>query len=153
MAAGEKTARADLEKLGLVFNIAETQSFRDGLKNGGFYKDWRGRLGEEPFAILEQVLRPAGVMRRKARALSPSFTGRLWTRPGALPAPPFRSAPARSSLQGSRKARRTEGRTAPATCRMVNMGRNSSRRPPLASPSFRTDPQGEAERPPPGWRT
>ena len=36
IAAGEKTAQADLEKFGLVFNIAETQSFRDGLKNGGF---------------------------------------------------------------------------------------------------------------------
>ena len=60
MAAGEKTARADLEKLGMVFNVAETQSFRDGLKSGGFYKDWRGRLGEEPFAILERYSGPLG---------------------------------------------------------------------------------------------
>ncbi len=60
MATGEKTARADLENLGMVFNDAETQSFRDGLKNGGFYKDWRGRLGEEPFAILERYSGPLG---------------------------------------------------------------------------------------------
>jgi TRAP-type C4-dicarboxylate transport system substrate-binding protein len=60
MAAGEKTARADLEKFGMVFNEAETQSFRDGLKNGGFYKDWRGRLGEEPFEILERYSGPLG---------------------------------------------------------------------------------------------
>jgi tripartite ATP-independent transporter DctP family solute receptor len=60
MATADKTARGDLEKLGLVFNVAETQSFRDGLKNGGFYKDWRGRLGEEPFAILERYSGPLG---------------------------------------------------------------------------------------------
>jgi TRAP-type transport system periplasmic protein len=39
---------------GLVFNTARTQSFRDGLKSGGFYKEWRARLGDEPLAILEQ---------------------------------------------------------------------------------------------------
>ena len=60
MAAGEKTARADLEKFGMVFNVAETQSFRDGLKSAGFYKDWRGRLGEEPFEILQRYAGPLG---------------------------------------------------------------------------------------------
>jgi hypothetical protein len=43
-----------LEKAGLAFNTAETQSFRDGLKNGGFYKDWRTKLGDEPWEILER---------------------------------------------------------------------------------------------------
>jgi hypothetical protein len=43
-----------LEKVGLVFNTAETQSFRDGLKSGGFYKDWRTKLGDEPWEILER---------------------------------------------------------------------------------------------------
>jgi hypothetical protein len=46
--------QADLEKAGLVFNVAETQSFRDGLKDGGFYKYWHDKLGDEPWALLEQ---------------------------------------------------------------------------------------------------
>ena len=46
--------RADLEKAGLVFNTAETASFREGLRTGGFYKDWRDKLGDEPWAILEK---------------------------------------------------------------------------------------------------
>jgi len=54
IATGDKAMQAELEGKGLVFNNVDTQSFRDGLKEGGFYKDWRGRLGEEPFAILEQ---------------------------------------------------------------------------------------------------
>ena len=48
------SVQADLEKAGLVFNTAETQSFRDGLKSGGFYKDWRAKLGDEPWEILER---------------------------------------------------------------------------------------------------
>jgi TRAP-type C4-dicarboxylate transport system substrate-binding protein len=54
IAKGDGSVRADLEKAGLVFNVAETQSFRDGLKEGGFYKEWRAKLGEEPFEILER---------------------------------------------------------------------------------------------------
>ena len=52
--SGEKTARGDLEKDGMIFNVAETQSFRDGLKAAGFYKSWRAKLGDEPFEILER---------------------------------------------------------------------------------------------------
>ena len=54
IAKGDRSVQADLEKAGLVFNTAETQSFRDGLKSGGFYKDWRAKLGDEPWAILEK---------------------------------------------------------------------------------------------------
>ncbi len=54
IAKGDATVRADLERAGLVFNVAETQSFRDGLKEGGFYKEWRAKLGDEPFEILER---------------------------------------------------------------------------------------------------
>jgi TRAP-type C4-dicarboxylate transport system substrate-binding protein len=60
MAEGAKTAQADLEKFGMVFNVAETQSFRDGLKTAGFYTQWRTRLGDEPFAILERYSGPLG---------------------------------------------------------------------------------------------
>jgi tripartite ATP-independent transporter DctP family solute receptor len=54
IAKGDRSVQADLEKAGLAFNTAETQSFRDGLKSGGFYKDWRAKLGDEPWAILEK---------------------------------------------------------------------------------------------------
>jgi tripartite ATP-independent transporter DctP family solute receptor len=54
IAAGDKANQAFLETNGLVFNTVETQSFRDGLKTGGFYKSWRAKLGDEPWAILER---------------------------------------------------------------------------------------------------
>ena len=38
----------------MIFNTADTASFRDGLRNGGFYKEWREKLGDQPFAILEK---------------------------------------------------------------------------------------------------
>jgi len=54
IAANDKVVQADLEKAGLVFNTAETQSFRDGLKEGGFYKYWRDKLGDQAWEILEK---------------------------------------------------------------------------------------------------
>ncbi len=50
----DQTIRAELEAKGLVFNQAETESFRDGLRRGGFYKEWREKLGEEPWTLLEK---------------------------------------------------------------------------------------------------
>jgi TRAP-type transport system periplasmic protein len=54
IASKDASVRGDLESKGLIFNTAETASFREGLKTGGFYKEWREKLGEEPFAILEK---------------------------------------------------------------------------------------------------
>jgi len=54
IASGDASVRGDLEAKGLIFNTADTASFREGLRTGGFYKDWREKLGEEPFAILEK---------------------------------------------------------------------------------------------------
>ena len=45
--------RATLEKRGLVFNEVDTAGFRDALKAAGFYKEWRGKYGEEAWAVLE----------------------------------------------------------------------------------------------------
>jgi hypothetical protein len=42
--------KGDLESKGPIFNTADTTSFREGLKSGGFYNEWR----EKPFAILEK---------------------------------------------------------------------------------------------------
>ncbi len=54
IAKNDKIVQGDLEKAGMVFNIAETQSFRDGLKEGGFYKYWHEKLGDQPWDILEK---------------------------------------------------------------------------------------------------
>ena len=54
IAAGDKAMQAELEGKGLVFNTVDTQSFRDGLKTGGFYKSWRAKLGDEPWQLLEK---------------------------------------------------------------------------------------------------
>ena len=45
--------RGTLEKRGLVFNEVDTAGFRDALKTAGFYKEWRGKYGEEAWAVLE----------------------------------------------------------------------------------------------------
>jgi len=42
-----------LEKKGLAFNTAETQSFRELLNKNCFYKEWRGKFGEDNWKILE----------------------------------------------------------------------------------------------------
>jgi tripartite ATP-independent transporter DctP family solute receptor len=54
IASKDASVRGDLESKGLVFNTADTTSFREGLRSGGFYKLWRDKLGDEPFAILEK---------------------------------------------------------------------------------------------------
>ena len=57
--------RADVEKLnaslqkdltakGLVFNQAKTDTFRDKLRKAGFYEEWKGRYGNEAWALLEK---------------------------------------------------------------------------------------------------
>ena len=54
------TLQAELEKKGLVFNTAETQSFRDMLRANGFYKEWREKLGGEAWALLEKQVGKLG---------------------------------------------------------------------------------------------
>ena len=69
-AAGVKE-REDVEKLnaslqqelaakGLTFNQADPAPFRDKLAKAGFYKEWRGKYGEEAWAILEKSVGKLG---------------------------------------------------------------------------------------------
>jgi tripartite ATP-independent transporter DctP family solute receptor len=46
--------QAELEKKGMTFNVAETQSFRELLNKAGFYKEWREKLGNEVWTVLEK---------------------------------------------------------------------------------------------------
>jgi tripartite ATP-independent transporter DctP family solute receptor len=52
--------QADLEKKGLVFNTADTQSFREMLDKAGFYKEWREKLGGEVWGLLERQVGKLG---------------------------------------------------------------------------------------------
>jgi tripartite ATP-independent transporter DctP family solute receptor len=46
--------QADLAGKGLVFNKPDPAPFREALAKAGFYNEWRGKYGEEAFAILEK---------------------------------------------------------------------------------------------------
>jgi tripartite ATP-independent transporter DctP family solute receptor len=45
--------RGTLEKRGLAFNDVDTVAFRSALKDAGFYKEWRGKYGEDAWRVLE----------------------------------------------------------------------------------------------------
>jgi TRAP-type transport system periplasmic protein len=54
------TLQADLEKKGMSFNKAETQSFRALLAKAGFYKEWQEKLGAEAWGLLEKQVGKLG---------------------------------------------------------------------------------------------
>ncbi|MBK1661758.1 TRAP transporter substrate-binding protein [Paracraurococcus ruber] len=45
--------QAKLAQRGMQFNPVDPGPFRDRLKEAGFYKEWRGRYGEEAWKVLE----------------------------------------------------------------------------------------------------
>jgi TRAP-type transport system periplasmic protein len=45
---------ARLKARGMVFNYPEVKTFRDTLSKAGFYKEWRGKFGDEAMAKLEK---------------------------------------------------------------------------------------------------
>jgi tripartite ATP-independent transporter DctP family solute receptor len=45
--------RKDLEAKGMVFNDLEIPTFRDKLKQAGFYSEWKAKYGDEAWALLE----------------------------------------------------------------------------------------------------
>jgi tripartite ATP-independent transporter DctP family solute receptor len=63
--AGAERERADLLKMGqdvksalqgkgLVFNDVDPAPFRERLRQAGFYKEWRGKYGEDAWKVLEE---------------------------------------------------------------------------------------------------
>jgi tripartite ATP-independent transporter DctP family solute receptor len=44
----------ELSDKGLVFNQPKTDSFRDHLRKAGFYAEWKGKFGDEAWALLER---------------------------------------------------------------------------------------------------
>ena len=54
IAALNTSVRTTLDKHGLVFNEVDTAAFREALKQAGFYKEWRGKYGEDAWHVLEE---------------------------------------------------------------------------------------------------
>jgi TRAP-type transport system periplasmic protein len=48
-----KTLRADLQAKGLQFVEVDKKAFKAALGKTSFYKDWRGKFGEQPWSLLE----------------------------------------------------------------------------------------------------
>src|SRR3954451_19996799 len=49
---------ASITKAGVTFNTPDKKPFRDVLKTAGFYADWKGKFGAEPWARLEKYTAP-----------------------------------------------------------------------------------------------
>jgi TRAP-type C4-dicarboxylate transport system substrate-binding protein len=49
-----KDAEAQLAKAGIVFHRPNTAPFRELLRSAGFYKEWKGKFGDEAWAKLEK---------------------------------------------------------------------------------------------------
>ena len=47
------SVRASLEAKGLLINPVDNGPFRETLKQAGFYKEWRGKYGEDAWRVLE----------------------------------------------------------------------------------------------------
>jgi TRAP-type transport system periplasmic protein len=50
----ENSTEVLLKSKGLIFNYPDPKSFRDALSKAGFYKEWRGKFGDEAMAKLEK---------------------------------------------------------------------------------------------------
>ena len=53
--ARQNTAlKSDLAAKGLIFNDVDPAPFRETLSKSGFYAEWKGKFGEEAWALLEE---------------------------------------------------------------------------------------------------
>lgn len=48
------TLQKGLTDKGMIFNPTTPESFRDRLRTGGFYSEWKGKLGDEAWSVLER---------------------------------------------------------------------------------------------------
>ncbi|MFX9193168.1 hypothetical protein ABTN81_19415, partial [Acinetobacter baumannii] len=54
IAALSKSLRAELQAKGLQFVDVDKKAFKAALGKTSFYKDWRGKFGEEAWKLLEE---------------------------------------------------------------------------------------------------
>jgi tripartite ATP-independent transporter DctP family solute receptor len=50
----DRSLQADLEKKGFTFTKPNIDSFRDKLRASGFYQEWRGKIGNDAWVLLEK---------------------------------------------------------------------------------------------------
>jgi tripartite ATP-independent transporter DctP family solute receptor len=50
----DRSLQAELEKKGVTFTKSNIDSFRDKLRAAGFYQEWRGKVGNEAWTLLEK---------------------------------------------------------------------------------------------------
>ena len=48
------TLESTLSAKGMIINKTEPDSFREQLRKSGFYKEWKGKFGDETWALLEE---------------------------------------------------------------------------------------------------
>ena len=48
------TLRTKLEERGMVFNSPDPEPFRETLRTSGYYQEWKGKFGDEAWALLEK---------------------------------------------------------------------------------------------------
>ncbi|MBV9783549.1 MAG: TRAP transporter substrate-binding protein [Acidisphaera sp.] len=53
-----QSLRQDLTGKGMQFNDVDRNSFRDALRKTSFYRDWRGKFGDEAWKLLEDTSGP-----------------------------------------------------------------------------------------------
>jgi hypothetical protein len=56
----DATLRPQLERKGIPFTDPKAEEFREALKQGGYYADWRKQYGPEAWAALEKYSGPLG---------------------------------------------------------------------------------------------
>jgi hypothetical protein len=49
-----RTWRASSRTKGLTFNNVDKKPFQEALRAAGFYAEWKGKFGDEAWAILEK---------------------------------------------------------------------------------------------------
>jgi len=55
VAKQNESLKSDLAAKGLVFNEVDPAPFREALSKSGFYKEWKGKFGDEAWAVLEEA--------------------------------------------------------------------------------------------------
>ena len=56
----DRSLQAELEKKGLTFTKPDLNTFRDKLRTAGFYQEWRGKVGNEAWTLLEKYVGKLG---------------------------------------------------------------------------------------------
>jgi len=51
-----KEAQAEMQAAGVTFNTIDTKPFRDALRAGGYYADWKAKFGADAWALLERTV-------------------------------------------------------------------------------------------------